>query len=436
MEIEGRPLALLVNPSSGERADGQLLPTVEQALDERRIAFRVERTTSAEHAVERGPPRRRGRRGAGGDERRRPDRDRRRRTGRDRRRRSGSSPAAAATTSRGCSASPATRTGRSRCWPRGTPAEIDVGEANGQRFLGIASVGFDSDANRIANETKFVRGNLVYAYAAIRALVGWKPARFTVARRRGAGALHRLRVAVANNKAYGGGMFVAPDAELDDGEFDIVMVGDVGKLRFVHSILPKVFKGTHVEAGRGQGLSGAVPGAERQPPLRRLRRRRAPHRSPGVAAAPAAGAGDTRASGGGVTALDTAPRHRRAPLLEAKIALSRAARGRQPRQRPRRRHDAAGAGAAAPGAGCDRPPRRPPRGRHDRGQRHQRQDDHRRNDRLDPRRRRAPAGPQPRRLQHDLGGRHRAARAGRPRGAVRGRRGVAAAGRRAAAARR
>ncbi|HSI81168.1 MAG TPA: diacylglycerol kinase family protein, partial [Solirubrobacterales bacterium] len=48
----------------------------------------------------------------------------------------------------------------------GSVREIDVGEVNGRRFLGIASCGFDSVANRIANEAKWVRGNLVYAYAA------------------------------------------------------------------------------------------------------------------------------------------------------------------------------------------------------------------------------------------------------------------------------
>ena len=41
-------------------------------------------------------------------------------------------------------------------------------------------------------------------------------------------------------------MFIAPDADLADGEFDIVTVGEVGKLRFLGN-LPKVFKGTHVE---------------------------------------------------------------------------------------------------------------------------------------------------------------------------------------------
>ncbi len=124
--------------------------------------------------------------------------------------------------------------------------EIDVGEVNGSRFLCIASCGFDSDANRIANEAKWIRGNLVYAYAALRALASWKPARFTLTldgeRRQFSG----YSVAAANSRAYGGGMFIAPDAELDDGLLDVVTTGETGKLRFLAN-LPKVFEGKHVE---------------------------------------------------------------------------------------------------------------------------------------------------------------------------------------------
>jgi len=124
--------------------------------------------------------------------------------------------------------------------------EIDVGEVNGRRFLCIASCGFDSDANRIANEARFIRGQLVYAYAALRALIAWKPATFTITldgRRRD---LVGYSVAAANSRAYGGGMFIAPDAELDDGLLDVVTTAKVGKLRFLVN-LPKVFSGKHVE---------------------------------------------------------------------------------------------------------------------------------------------------------------------------------------------
>ena len=60
----------------------------------------------------------------------------------------------------------------------GTVRALDLGQVGEKTFIGIASCGFDSVANRIANETRIVRGNLVYAYGALRALAGWKPARF------------------------------------------------------------------------------------------------------------------------------------------------------------------------------------------------------------------------------------------------------------------
>ena len=136
---------------------------------------------------------------------------------------------------------------------------IDVGEGNGRRFLGLASVGFDSDANRIANEARVLSGPPVYAWAAIRALLGWKPVRFEITtggvRRRVTGHT----VAVANNRYYGGGMKMAPDAEIDDGMFDVIVVEAVSKLRFL-SDFPKVFSGSHVRSNgvetlRTPGLS-------------------------------------------------------------------------------------------------------------------------------------------------------------------------------------
>jgi YegS/Rv2252/BmrU family lipid kinase len=128
----------------------------------------------------------------------------------------------------------------------GATRTIDVGEVNGKRFLGIASCGFDSDANRIANEARFVKGSLVYAYAALRALIAWKPASFSLVLDGDERRFKGYSVAAANSKAYGGGMFLAPDAELDDGLLDVVCIKEDGKLRHLAN-LPKVFKGTHVD---------------------------------------------------------------------------------------------------------------------------------------------------------------------------------------------
>lgn len=136
--------------------------------------------------------------------------------------------------------------GATRVLLEGVRKALDLGEANGRPFACIASLGYDSDANRIANEAKLVRGNMVYAYAAVRALLAWKPARFTV---RLDGREHRFdgyTVAAANTGYYGGGMHMAPGADPSDGLLDVIMVKQVSKLKFVAN-LPKVFKGTHVD---------------------------------------------------------------------------------------------------------------------------------------------------------------------------------------------
>lgn len=129
----------------------------------------------------------------------------------------------------------------------GKDIRVDLGQANGKPFLGIASFGFDSDANRIANESRFIRGSLVYVYAALRALINWRPARFEV---HAAGmptySFTGWSVAVANNQAYGGGMFIAPDADLQDGLFDLITIAGTRKLRFLGT-MPKIFKGAHID---------------------------------------------------------------------------------------------------------------------------------------------------------------------------------------------
>jgi YegS/Rv2252/BmrU family lipid kinase len=245
MEIAGMPLTLLVNPSSAGGRSLKLLPRVEAALDARRVVFRVERTRSLEHgvdlalrAVELGEVpvvvSGDGLMGAVGGA------------------------LAGAETPVGLI--PGGR-GNDLARALGIPDDpeaavevilaghsrrIDVGEANGKRFLGIVSVGFDSECNRLANETHFIRGNLVYAYSMIRTLIGWRSARFTVVAGGERKRLEGYFVDVANNSVYGGGMYIAPEAEIDDGEFDVVAITDVGKLRFLRG-LRDVLKGAHID---------------------------------------------------------------------------------------------------------------------------------------------------------------------------------------------
>jgi YegS/Rv2252/BmrU family lipid kinase len=132
---------------------------------------------------------------------------------------------------------------------------LDVASVEGTPFMGIASFGFDSDANRIANEAKLVKGHAVYVYSALRALAAWKPATFSVTVDGERHEMSGYSVAVGNSKAYGGGMFILPQAELDDGKLDVMLAKTTSKLRFLLE-LPKVFKGTHVNSAHVEFLRG------------------------------------------------------------------------------------------------------------------------------------------------------------------------------------
>jgi YegS/Rv2252/BmrU family lipid kinase len=245
MDVSGMPLALLVNPASAHGRTLKLLPRLEEELDTQRIAFRVERTRGVEDGVERAL--RAVEAGelpvvVGGDGL----------IGAVGGALAGSeTPLGIVPGGRGNDLArvlgiPDDPQGAVAVLAGGRTRRIDVGEANGRRFLGIASTGFDSEANRRANQTRWLRGNLVYAYAGVRALIGWKPARFTIKVGEESQRFTGYTVAVANSRFYGGGMMMAPAAQLDDGEFDVITVGQVGKLRFLGN-LPKVFKGAHVE---------------------------------------------------------------------------------------------------------------------------------------------------------------------------------------------
>ncbi len=245
MEIEGLPLTLLVNPASAHGRTLKLLPAIEQELDQRRIPFRVERTRGLEDGVERalqaveagevpvvisgdGLIGAVGGAMAGAE-----------------------TPLGIIPGGRGNDLArvlgiPDDPVGAVAVLAAGASRRIDVGEANGKRFLGIVSVGFDSECNRLANEVTIIRSNLVYVYSLFRTLLSWKPARFTIRSESERVRTSGYSISVANNSTFGGGMRIAPEAELDDGLLDVITVGDVGKLRFVAN-LRKVFSGTHID---------------------------------------------------------------------------------------------------------------------------------------------------------------------------------------------
>lgn len=242
---EKQAFTLIMNPASGGGRSRQLLPEVEKHLDKMRVPFRVELTRSLEHGIDLAFEAVDSREipvvmsgdgliGAVGGALAGVDTA------------VGLIPAGRGNDLARGLGIPTDPAGAVACLTAGHTRMIDVGDVEGKRFLGIASVGFDSEANRIANEAKVLQGSLVYAYAALRALLTWKPARFSLVENGIQTRFTGYTVVVANNGYYGGGMNVAPTARLDDGQLEVVTIGEASRLRFLFN-LPKVFKGTHVE---------------------------------------------------------------------------------------------------------------------------------------------------------------------------------------------
>jgi YegS/Rv2252/BmrU family lipid kinase len=260
-----RAIALIVNPSAGGGRAGKLLDAVAAALAAHRLTHHVERTRSLEHAQELARAAAAAGEVAvafGGD-------------GligavagalRDSRGLLGVLPGGRGNDLARVLGIPPDPVAACQVLASGVPRAIDLGEVAGRTFVGIASCGFDSDANRIANQARLIRGNLVYAYAALRTLATWKPATFAVTLDGGeTRTVVGCTVAAANSKAYGGGMFLAPDASLDDGMFDVVFVEDAPKRKLL-GLLPLLFKGehvhkpnVHVERARGLHIAADRP---------------------------------------------------------------------------------------------------------------------------------------------------------------------------------
>jgi YegS/Rv2252/BmrU family lipid kinase len=125
---------------------------------------------------------------------------------------------------------------------------VDLGLANERPFVGIASVGFDSDVQVLANRTRIVRGSPVYTYAALRTLLTWAPCRFDVEIDGDRFTHVGWSVAAGNAQYYGGGMRYAPTARVDDGLLDVVLAARSSRPHFLTQ-LPRVFSGRHIDDG-------------------------------------------------------------------------------------------------------------------------------------------------------------------------------------------
>ncbi len=127
----------------------------------------------------------------------------------------------------------------------GPLCRVDLGRVAGHWFGCVASFGLDSHANRIANRHRHLRGTAIYIYALLRTLVEWRVPVVNIQSDGGEFRGPMMLFAVGNASSYGGGMRIAPRADMADGRLDLCLVRGMSRLKLLWRF-PGVFSGTHL----------------------------------------------------------------------------------------------------------------------------------------------------------------------------------------------
>ncbi|MGH9603363.1 MAG: diacylglycerol/lipid kinase family protein [Terriglobales bacterium] len=164
--------------------------------------------------------------------------------------------------------------------PRASSAQLATRNSElATLFCCIAGLGVDADANRRANAMpQWLRAHGGYWLAALAAILTFRPQPITVTVPGAAPAQSPMNqssmekssiswmLALANAPDYGGGMRMAPRAQLDDGLLDLVRIRNAGRLRLLRC-LHRVYKGAHVSMPEVEYLQASEARIESAPPL-------------------------------------------------------------------------------------------------------------------------------------------------------------------------
>jgi diacylglycerol kinase (ATP) len=112
-------------------------------------------------------------------------------------------------------------------------------------FAGVLSAGFDAIVNERANRLRYPRGKNRYLVALAIELARLRPIRYRILIDGVETVTDAALIAVGNNRSFGGGMRVTPDALIDDGLLDVLVVTPLSRVAFLR-LFPRVFAGTHV----------------------------------------------------------------------------------------------------------------------------------------------------------------------------------------------
>ena len=141
--------------------------------------------------------------------------------------------------------------------------EPHPGHEGVRAFVNVTSFGIGGEVDAIVNKSpKWLGGKASFFMATLRAMARYKNASVRV--KIDGHAWYEgpaFNVAIANGRFFGGGMMIAPDADLADGRFELVCIGDLTKVEAA-GLSSRIYKGTHLSADGVKTTSGASIEAE------------------------------------------------------------------------------------------------------------------------------------------------------------------------------
>jgi YegS/Rv2252/BmrU family lipid kinase len=159
---------------------------------------------------------------------------------------------------------------------RGDLREVDLGHATFRTWAGaedaayfanVGSAGISGAIARRANDTsKALGGKISYYWATLAVYFRWQTDTMRVAVGEDLRAGKMIDVVIANGRYIAGGMMLCPEAEPDDGVFDVLLIGDV-TTRDLLFVLPKTYRGNHLPHPRLEVLRGAHVTVDADEPL-------------------------------------------------------------------------------------------------------------------------------------------------------------------------
>ncbi|MGH3796059.1 MAG: diacylglycerol/lipid kinase family protein [Pseudonocardiaceae bacterium] len=129
----------------------------------------------------------------------------------------------------------------------GQRRQIDLGRIEGgSRFTTVLCTGFDAAVNARANTMRWPTGPRRYDLAVLAELAALTPRPVRVTTEESDVALEATLVAVGNGPRYGGGLRICPDAAVDDGLLDVIVIAAVTRRRLLR-VFPALRAGGHID---------------------------------------------------------------------------------------------------------------------------------------------------------------------------------------------